>query len=147
MAGVAPTQVLQIPGENARDGWLLQWVGIASGTQQSQAFGSPIPGLPVLGAGQIAGHADRSFQVVGTFGAGCNIQMQGSNDGVNWSEVTTPSGQPGAPGIPALAQFTSATGPGIMQILEACVMYRWSMTGGDGTTNLTVNVFHRKTSP
>lgn len=37
-------------------------------------------------------YADRSVQVVGTFGAGGSITFQGSNDGTNWAALNTAQG-------------------------------------------------------
>ena len=72
--------------------------------------------------------ADRSVQVIGTVGAGGSVNIQGSNDGVNWATLTE-------------AGTTSTLGtmaPGIKQIYENTLFVRPSVVSGDGTTSLTV---------
>lgn len=78
-------------------------------------------------------HADRSVQVVGTFGGG-TLTMQGSNDGgTTWASLTDPQGN-------AVA-FTAV---GIEQITELTALIRPSLSGGDGTTDLDVYVLLRR---
>jgi len=72
-------------------------------------------------------YADRSFQVAGTFG-GASVSIEGTNDGANWATLTDPQGN-------ALT-FTSAK---IEMVSEATLRIRPKVTGGDGTTSLTVS--------
>ena len=75
--------------------------------------------------------ADRSVQVIGTFGAGGALAIEGSNDGgVTWKVLTDPQGN-------ALT-FSAA---GIEAITEVTWMIRPHVTGGDGTTDLDVHLF------
>lgn len=60
-----------------------------------------------------AAYRDRSVQVVGTFG-GTTASLQGSNDGVNWVNLTTPAGAAltfAAAGIKAVGEFTRYVRP------------------------------------
>jgi hypothetical protein len=71
--------------------------------------------------------SDRSVQIAGTFGAAGSVQIEGSNDNVNWSILSSPDGT-------SLA-FTTA---GLKQILQNCLYLRPHVTAGDGTTLLSV---------
>lgn len=78
--------------------------------------------------------ADRTIQVVGTFGAGGNLQWQGSNDGgVTWAPLTDPQGN--------ALDITTAKIETIMEITE---LARPLLTAGDGTTDLDVFVLVRR---
>lgn len=72
-------------------------------------------------------YTDRSFQVAGTFG-GASVSIEGTNDGSNWAVLTDPQGNP--------LTFTTAK---IEMVSEATLRVRPKVTGGDGTTNLTVS--------
>jgi hypothetical protein len=77
--------------------------------------------------------ADRAVQVIGTFGGG-TITMQGSNDGgTTWSSLHMVDGS-------TACAFTSA---GINAILEVPALIRPALTGGDGTTSLTIYLHMR----
>lgn len=92
----------------------VAWLNCANGDT-----GNPV-GLSV--------YQDRSVQVLGTFGAGGSVTIQGSNDGgTTWSTLTDPLGN-------ALT-FTAA---GIKQIVELPYQVRPSVTAGDGTTAIDV---------
>ena len=97
------------------------WSGLLNGDD-----GAPI---------EWAAYADRSVQVLGTFGAGGSAQMEGSNtDGsLNFIPLTDPQGN-------ALT-FTSGR---IEQLEELTKQVRPHVTAGDGTTNLTVVVLARR---
>ncbi len=97
----------------------VTWSGLLNGDQ-----GAPVD-LPAF--------ADRSVQVVGTFGSGGAVSMEGSNDGNNFSAVSDPRGS-------ALVITTAR----IEQIEDCVYRTRPNITGGDGTTNLTVVLFARK---
>lgn len=74
-------------------------------------------------------YADRSVQVIGTFG-GATVTMQGSNDGgTTWSTLNDGAGTP--------LTFTAA---GIKQVLEVSQKIRPSIAGGGGTTDLDVHL-------
>ena len=81
-------------------------------------------------------HADRNFQVSGTFGAGGELTMQGTNEppaNNNWFTLTDMAGS-------ALVK-TSAGGK---MIQENTLYVRPNITGGDGTTSLTITLIARK---
>lgn len=77
--------------------------------------------------------ADRSIQVLGTFGSGGTIVWEGSNDGTNYVTLTDPQGN-------ALS-FTSAS---LEQVSEITRFARPRVTAGDGTTDLDVHVVCRR---
>lgn len=82
---------------------------------------------------EMPGSPDRSIQVVGTFGSGGNLRIQGSNDGSNWSTLTDPQGND-----------INLTASKIEQIMEVVRYMRPNVTAGDGTTNLTVSILIRR---
>ena len=78
-------------------------------------------------------YRDRSIQVLGTFGTGGSVTLQGSNDGgTTWATLTDQSGNN--------LTFTAA---GIKHIQQLTEFIRPTVTAGDGTTALTVYVFMR----
>jgi len=79
-------------------------------------------------------NADRTLQVEGTFGAAGALQLEGSNDGVNYRVLHDPQGNKL---ILSQAQITHLT--------EIPAFMRPNVTGGDGTTSLTLTMFVRKT--
>lgn len=88
-----------------------------------------------VGLGILAsGFPDKTVQVVGTFG-GCSVVIEGSNnstdgDDGNWSVLVDP--------FNSSLSFTSA---GLKQILENTKYVRARISGGDGTTSITVILF------
>lgn len=70
---------------------------------------------------------DRSAQVIGTFGAGGTLIIEGSMDGTNYATLTDPQGN-------ALS-FTAAK---IEAVTELVRYIRPKVTAGDGTTDLDV---------
>lgn len=78
-------------------------------------------------AAQLVGFSDRSVQVIGTFGAGGSVTIEGSNNGTNWSALSDPQG--GA---------ITRTAAGIKAVSELTRYIRPRVTAGDGTTSLTV---------
>lgn len=81
--------------------------------------------------------SDRSVQVSGTFGAGGSVTIQGSNDGINWNTLHSPSG------TSEPLTFTTA---GLLEVLENTQYIRPIVTAGDGTTSLTVNLLSASTA-
>ena len=79
-----------------------------------------------------AGASDRTVQVVGTFGTGGSVEIEGSNDGINWAPLTDPRGN--------LLIFS---GSKIEAVSELTRYLRPRITGGDGTTALTVTLLMR----
>lgn len=86
-------------------------------------------GLPV----KMPGKSDRSVQVYGTFGAGGNLRIEGTNElaqaPANYATLTDPQGN--------ALDFTAAK---IEQLLEITYQVRPRVTAGDGTTSLTVTM-------
>lgn len=76
---------------------------------------------------ELANFADRSVQVVGDFGAGGNVRIEGSLDGTNYATLTDPQGN--------ALDITTAK---IEAITELVRWIRPRVTAGDGSTNLTV---------
>lgn len=82
-------------------------------------------------------YADRSVQVVGTFGAGGSITFQGSNDGTNWAALNTAQG--------SLIALTASSQ--LKQIVEIPRYIRPYVTAGDGTTSVTAILVARRANP
>jgi len=83
---------------------------------------------------ELPAFADRSVQVVGTWGAGGELSIEGSNDGgTTWAVLSDPLGR-------ALA-FTAND---IQNITEISELIRPRVTGGDGTTLISVYFFAKK---
>lgn len=77
-------------------------------------------------------YADRTVQVEGTFG-GASVAIEGSNDGTNYHTMTDPQGN-------ALL-FAAA---GLETIMELPYYVRPAVSGGDGTTDLTITLCGRR---
>lgn len=75
---------------------------------------------------------DRSAQVVGTFGVGGNCDIEGSNDGSNYSVISDPYGN-------ALS-FTAA---GLKQVMDISGSVRPHITAGTGSTSISVSMVFR----
>jgi len=82
--------------------------------------------------------ADRSVQIIGTFGVGGNVKVEGSNDdGTTWEPLTDYQGN-------VLNSITAADIVGVQEITEKM---RISVTAGDGNTDLDVYVLLRRQTP
>jgi hypothetical protein len=77
---------------------------------------------------ELAVYTDRSVQVSGTFG-GATVLLEGSNDGVTWATLTDPTSAP--------LSFAAA---GLKQISEIACYARARIDGGNGTTDINVNL-------
>lgn len=77
-------------------------------------------------------YTDRSVQVFGTFG-GASVVIEGSNNGTDWATLTDPQGND-----------LTVSAAKIEQVLEVCLYLRPRISGGDGTTSLSVVVVARK---
>ena len=72
--------------------------------------------------------SERTVQVLGTFGSGGHVKVEGSLDGgTTWAVLNDPSNTP--------LDFTAA---GIKAIMEHTLLVRPHVTAGDGSTSLTV---------
>lgn len=116
MATVAFTAARRVDGTVR-----VTWAGLANGDD-----GAPYE-APVL--------ADRAAQVVGTFGTGGTLLLEGTIDGSNWATLTDPQGN-------ALS-FTAAK---IEQVMELVVAVRPRVSAGDGDTALTVSMLLKETA-
>jgi hypothetical protein len=76
---------------------------------------------------ELANFADRSVQVIGDFGAGGNVRIEGSLDGTHYSPLTDPQGN----NLDINAEKIEA-------ITEVVRYVRPRVTSGDATTTLTV---------
>lgn len=79
------------------------------------------------------GAGDRTVQVTGTFGVGGTVIIEGSLDGATWFGLRDPTS--------TAISFTAA---GLKAILEAVPYIRPRVTAGDGTTSITVKIYHRR---
>lgn len=80
-----------------------------------------------------ASYADRSVQVIGTFGTGGTVLIEGSLDGTNYATLTDPQGN-----------ALSIQSAKIEAISEATPYLRARISAGDGSTDLDVFVFLRQ---
>lgn len=65
---------------------------------------------------ELPGSPDRSIQVLGDFGTGGMLTVQGSNDGVTWATLNDPQGTAlviGAAGIYAIQELTRYIRPAV----------------------------------
>jgi hypothetical protein len=97
----------------------LKWENLANGDE-----GEPI---------EMQEYFDRSVQVAGIFGASGEVVLEGTIDGDNWSTLTN--------GIGDSLTFTTSK---IQFIAELVHKVRPKVTNGDGTTDVTVTLFLRK---
>lgn len=80
------------------------------------------------------GCTETSVQVVGTFGSGGSVAIEGSNDGgTTWNALHDPQGN-----NIALQDTTIET------VREFCDLLRPNVTAGDGSTNLDFHLVARK---
>lgn len=121
MATVVPTQKFPAGSDDNREAWVVTWTPMHNGD---------IGAAPT----NLIGFADHTIQVEGTFGAGGTVQVLGTLDGVNFRQLTDPQGN-----------SLNIVSAGIKQITEACVSIIPNITGGDGTTALTVTGLFRRT--
>lgn len=77
-------------------------------------------------------YPDVSVQVLGTFGVGGNLRIEGCNEvtPVNWATLNDPQ-----------ANALDVTAAKIEQVLEMPRWIRPRVTAGDGTTALTVRLY------
>ncbi len=97
---------------------VYRWADLANGDT----------GVPLAG-GRLA---DRSVQVIGTFGVGGKAFIEGSCDGQNWAALNDPQGN----------KLEIANSTVIKAPLEAVPFLR-PRVSGDGSTNLTILLFAR----
>jgi len=76
--------------------------------------------------------ADKCIQVIGTWG-GATLLIEGSLDGINFETLNDPFGA-----------ALSFSGNKLKQVLEDPYVVRPRVSGGDGTTSLTVYLLGKK---
>jgi len=113
---IASVDQLSTWGDDVR---LVRWNGLANDDDGAKF--------------EMPGWSDRSVQVVGTFGVGGNLRVEGSNEGTNWSTLSDPQGVD--------LNFTTMD---IAAVLEIVRYIRPRVTGGDATTNLSVIMIVRR---
>lgn len=123
LAGLAPTLAIGLnPTQISADGPFavtLQWPALAnSGIGGPAVFTATLPGWK-----------SASFEATGTFGAGGSVQIEGSNDGVNFFKLS-----PAA--LTAAGVFATGT-------MEMPKYFRPHVTAGDGTTSIVVTAYLR----
>jgi len=96
---------------------VITWQGLTTGDT-----GRPL---------EMTGWADRSIQITGTFG-GATVNIEGSNNGTNWSLLTDPQGNNIA--------LTSAK---IEQVMEITRYMRPSISGGSGASINIITLVRR----
>lgn len=79
-------------------------------------------------------YSDRSVQVSGTFGSGGTVVIEGSNNGTDWAVLSDPKGY-----------SLSVTSADIAGVVEMTRYIRPRVSAGDGSTNLEVSMFLRRT--
>lgn len=100
---------------------VISWTGL-----DSDDSGSPA---------EMVDFPDMTVAVTGTFGAAGSVTLQGSLDGTNYFALTDPQGN-----------AITKTAAGIEAVIEAPRYVRPLVTGGDGTTSLTVTILFRRVS-
>lgn len=110
---------------------------IALTREQSGGFGVSIGWTPLANgddgqAWDTQDFPDVSVQVLGTFGTGGNLRLEGSNEAVptNWATLNDPQGS-----------ALDVTAAKIEQVLENVRWIRPRVTAGDGTTSITVRLY------
>lgn len=78
---------------------------------------------------ELANFADRSVQVTGVFGAGGNVRIEGSLNGVDYAPLTDPQGN-----------ILDINAGKIEAITELVRYIRPRVTAGDASTSLTVTL-------
>lgn len=107
----------------------------AIATGNSNSFVAAWTPLSAGGTGapiRFAQYTDKSVQVSGVFG-GASLRFEGSNDGATYLPLTDPQGN--------TLDFVSAK---IKAVTEGSLWVRPNVTGGDGTTALSVFVLMKE---
>lgn len=109
-----------VPTLLANGAVLYTWSGLANGDT-----GEPV---------EVPGHADKTVQIEGTFGAGGTCVIQGSNNGSQYQSLTDPQGN-----------AISKTAAALEMVAEHTRYIRPNITAGDGTTSLSVSMMAKRT--
>ena len=100
---------------------VVEWTGLLNGD--------------TMGPVQLPNLVDRSIQVAGTFGAGGNLRVLGTNFSTFINEVPLNDAQ---------GNILDITAAKIEQILEMTLFIGGTVTAGDGTTSLTVRLLAKR---
>ena len=106
----------------------FKWTSLTT-TNSDGAPAGPKSGAPSL--------ADKTIHVIGTPGAGFDMDLEGSNDNTNWKVLTDPQGN----------ALTFTVVDIIEQIQENPLYIRPNVIAGDGTTDVTVIIAARTSMP
>lgn len=109
-----------VPTLLANGAVLYVWSGLLNGDT-----GEPV---------EVPGHAEKTVQIEGTFGAGGTCVIQGSNNGINYQSLTDPQGN-------AISKTTAS----IEMVAEHTRYIQPNITAGDGTTSLAVYMMAKRT--
>jgi len=110
--------IIQPGGEDVDHATLVTWSGLLNSDDGARVTLTDFP--------------DRTVQIVGTFGAGGSVNFEGSNNGTDWAVLTDPQGNP-----------ITKTAAAMEFVTETPRYVRPRVTGGDGTTDLSVVLFAR----
>jgi hypothetical protein len=110
--------IIQPGGEDVDHATLVTWSGLLNSDDGARVTLTDFP--------------DRTVQIVGTFGAGGSVNFEGSNNGTDWAVLTDPQGNP-----------ITKTAAAMEFVTETPRYVRPRVTGGDGTTDLSVILFAR----
>ena len=119
MATVAPT--VTVVGSGDKSIKKIAWANVCNADTCS----------PV----QLAGYADKSIQVAGTFDT-VSVALQGSNDGTNFYPLQTPA-----------SSAIAITAAGIKAVLENTEQIRPAVSIGGNNTNISITVLARLANP
>lgn len=138
---IRAASIVRVLGQQGLDGWQVTWAGLLNGDTGApvgSTIGDGVAAQASQGGGQMSGFSDKSIQLnnVGTIGVGGSVACEGSNDGGNsWGALTNPIG----------TVIALTTAGALQAITEAVIWVRPHVTAGDGTTNVTISMFFRKT--
>lgn len=105
--------------QSGRPACLIGWSGLLNGDTGAWV--------------EVVDYADRTATITGTFGTGGSVTLQGSNDGTNAFALTDPQ-----------ANAITKTAAAMELIVEAPRYIRPTVTAGDGSTNLAVQILCRR---
>lgn len=111
--------------------------GKGDGSAIQVIWAGPALTTDTFAAVELPKSSDKSIHVFGTFGAAGSVALHGSNnDGANFDALNTPASTP-----------IAITANGIKAVLENTQQVKPVLTGGDGTTSLTVAMLFHFSNP
>ncbi len=115
-----------VPAKLSRGLHQWKWETVTNGD-----VGGP---LDDVGGGPV--FADKTITITGTPGVGFVLDIEGSNDNVNWVTLRNTNDN-------ADLNFTALTAPELHGILENPRFIRPNISGGDGTTDIDIIILGR----